>query len=61
MDEGWRVKVSDFGLSRMLEDALVTTMTVCGTPCWTAPEVLRNQKYSGMHGNLVSLQGDTNR
>lgn len=21
-------------------------MTVCGTPCWTAPEVLRNQKYS---------------
>jgi serine/threonine protein kinase len=40
------LQVSDFGLSRMIEDQLSATMTVCGTPCWTAPEVLRNQKYS---------------
>lgn len=46
VDSNWRVKVSDFGLSRMIEDQLSATMTVCGTPCWTAPEVLRNQKYS---------------
>ena len=21
-------------------------MTACGTPCWTAPEILRNQRYT---------------
>src|SRR5690606_31236227 len=36
--------VSDFGLSRSVND--VTTMTACGTPCWAAPEVLRNSHYS---------------
>lgn len=46
VDENWRVKVSDFGLSRLIEEQVSQTMTVCGTPCWTAPEVLRNQKYS---------------
>lgn len=46
LDDGWRVKVADFGLSRIIEEKVSTTMTICGTPCWTAPEVLRNQKYS---------------
>lgn len=46
VDEAWRIKVADFGLSRMIEEHVSATMTVCGTPCWTAPEVLRNQRYS---------------
>ena len=46
VDDAWRVKVADFGLSRMIEEHVSATMTVCGTPCWTAPEVLRNQRYS---------------
>lgn len=46
VDDAWRVKVADFGLSRMIEERVSATMTVCGTPCWTAPEVLRNQRYS---------------
>jgi len=47
VDENWNVKVCDFGLSRKIEDQLSDiTMTSCGTPCWTAPEVLRNEKYS---------------
>ncbi len=25
--------------------ATTHAMTACGTPCWTAPEVLRNEKY----------------
>jgi len=46
VDEYWNVKVCDFGLSRKIEDQLSDlTMTSCGTPCWTAPEVLRNDKY----------------
>jgi len=45
VDENWKVKVSDFGLSRIYGDTQAT-MTACGTPCWTAPEILRNAKYT---------------
>eukprot|EP01090_Pellita_catalonica_P020957 TRINITY_DN7711_c0_g1_i1.p1 TRINITY_DN7711_c0_g1~~TRINITY_DN7711_c0_g1_i1.p1 ORF type:complete len:530 (+),score=70.55 TRINITY_DN7711_c0_g1_i1:14-1603(+) len=46
VDEHWKVKVCDFGLSRIFEQTLSATMTSCGTPCWTAPEVLRGQHYT---------------
>jgi len=46
VDENWKVKVCDFGLCRILtETPENTTLTACGTPCWAAPEILRNQKY----------------
>lgn len=45
LDENWKVKVCDFGLSRLVE-TIASTMTVCGTPCWVAPEVLRNLSYN---------------
>ena len=45
IDEFWKVKVSDFGLSTFFEQAS-QTMTACGTPCWTAPEVLRHLHYT---------------
>eukprot|EP00727_Mastigamoeba_balamuthi_P010624 m51a1_g6184 putative protein tyrosine kinase (1121) ;mRNA; f:40599-46272 len=45
VDENWKVKVSDFGLSTIMEQAS-QTMTACGTPCWTAPEVLKHLHYS---------------
>lgn len=43
--EHWRVKVCDFGLSRLVSQSNAT-MTACGTPSWTAPEVLRNERYT---------------
>eukprot|EP01088_Endostelium_zonatum_P020602 TRINITY_DN7677_c0_g1_i1.p1 TRINITY_DN7677_c0_g1~~TRINITY_DN7677_c0_g1_i1.p1 ORF type:complete len:377 (-),score=59.44 TRINITY_DN7677_c0_g1_i1:155-1285(-) len=46
VDEHWKVKVCDFGLSRIVEESLTGTMTSCGTPCWTAPEILRNERYT---------------
>jgi len=47
VDENWKVKVCDFGLSKILEtQADFTSMTACGTPSWTAPEILRNEKYT---------------
>jgi len=47
VDKDWNVKVSDFGLSRSVsEKEQVSVMTACGTPCWAAPEVLRNMSYS---------------
>eukprot|EP01105_Mastigella_eilhardi_P007948 TRINITY_DN1967_c0_g1_i2.p1 TRINITY_DN1967_c0_g1~~TRINITY_DN1967_c0_g1_i2.p1 ORF type:complete len:618 (-),score=129.83 TRINITY_DN1967_c0_g1_i2:34-1887(-) len=45
VSEMWRVKVSDFGLAKIMDNR-TQTMTACGTPCWTAPEVLRNLHYS---------------
>lgn len=47
MDENWKVKVCDFGLSKILDNQTdLNTMTACGTPSWTAPEILRNEKYT---------------
>lgn len=43
IDDGGNGKVCDFGLSRIYNDR--STMTACGTPCWTAPEILRNESY----------------
>ncbi len=44
VDENWNVKVADFGFARIKEAN--TTMTRCGTPCWTAPEIIRGERYS---------------
>jgi len=44
VDKHWQVKLCDFGLSRITEQN--QTMTACGTPSWTAPEVLRNERYT---------------
>jgi len=45
--DDWSIKVADFGLSRVLNNAQVTqTLTACGTISCSAPEVLRDQRYS---------------
>jgi tRNA A-37 threonylcarbamoyl transferase component Bud32 len=47
VDDNWKVKVCDFGLSRRIyEDTQANTLTMCGTPCYTAPEILRNAHYT---------------
>jgi len=45
VDENWKVKVCDFGLSRIIDTTDNNNMTACGTPSWTAPEILRNEQY----------------
>ena len=37
------IKISDFGLSRIVKDELA--MTACGTPGYVAPEILGGQGY----------------
>ena len=44
VDNYWKVKVCDFGLSR-LSDKSSIAMTACGTPAWSSPELLRGEKY----------------
>ncbi|KAI9032547.1 kinase-like domain-containing protein [Phycomyces nitens] len=39
-----RVKIADFGLSKVIWDN--STLTPCGTVGYTAPEIVRDQKYS---------------
>jgi len=46
IDRDWNLKVSDFGLAKLVGDNEAHTFTVCGTIAWTAPEVLRNTHYS---------------
>lgn len=45
LESNFRCKLTDFGLSRYFDSRRPSTMTVCGTPCWVAPEVFRNEPY----------------
>ena len=44
IDEHLHVKIADFGLARIKQSNI--TMTRCGTPAWTAPEILKRMHYS---------------
>ncbi len=43
IDDNWRAKVADFGMTKFAEDG---TMTQCGSPLWMAPEMIQNKKYN---------------
>jgi len=45
VDEHYKVKISDFGLSKVM-DPQSRTMTSCGTAAWAAPEILKNSRYT---------------
>ena len=45
VDSNFVAKITDFGQSRFQNDG-GRTMTACGSPLWTAPEVIRGEKYS---------------
>ena len=55
VDENLNVKVADFGFARLKEEN--ATMTRCGTPCWTAPEIIRGERYTISHlANVTTIQ-----
>ena len=41
MDSDGYIKLTDFGLSKILDDADDKTFILCGTPQYLAPEVLK--------------------
>lgn len=56
LDENGDLKVSDFGLSALMEskknDGLLHT--TCGTPAYVAPEVIRKKGYDGAKADIWS-------
>ncbi|XP_074574102.1 CBL-interacting protein kinase 18-like [Curcuma longa] len=56
LDENENLKVSDFGLSALVDskrqDGLLHT--TCGTPAYVAPEVIRNMGYDGAKADIWS-------
>jgi protein-serine/threonine kinase len=48
LDSEGHVKLTDFGLSKILEDEDDKAFTLCGTPQYLAPEVLLRQGYDKM-------------
>ena len=48
LDSLGHVKLTDFGLSKILEDEEDKAFTLCGTPQYLAPEVLLRQGYDKM-------------
>jgi serine/threonine protein kinase len=51
MDQNWKVKVCDFGLSCILKSN--EEKTTCGTPAWSAPEVCMSFTFRELKCNIV--------
>jgi serine/threonine protein kinase len=45
IDDNWKIKIGDFGLSRFLKKELEGNSGRIGTPHWMAPEILKGKKY----------------
>ena len=45
MDSNGHIKISDFGLSKILDKPNGKAFTLCGTPQYLAPEIIKNKGY----------------
>ena len=45
LTEDFILKIGDFGLSKYYKNKNVRMSTICGSPCYSAPEMLRGNKY----------------
>jgi serine/threonine protein kinase len=53
LDNHDQLKISDFGLSGIMQTTTVMLSTICGTPHYVAPEVLTGN-YNGMIADIWS-------
>jgi len=54
LDSQDRLKVSDFGLSNLQRSSAEVLQTVCGTPNYVAPEVIKEKGYNGFKADVWS-------
>lgn len=55
LDKNGNVKLCDFGFTREYEGKMSYLQTFCGTVCYSAPEMLRGEKYAGEKVDVWSL------
>jgi serine/threonine protein kinase len=55
LDKNENVKLCDFGFTREYEGVTNYLSTFCGTVCYSAPEMLRGEKYAGEKVDVWSL------
>lgn len=55
LDKNENVKLCDFGFTREYEGKANYLQTFCGTVCYSAPEMLRGEKYAGEKVDVWSL------
>lgn len=48
------IKIIDFGLSNMYQNAQDTLKTACGSPCYAAPEMIAGKDYKGLQVDIWS-------
>lgn len=54
LDGHGRVKIADFGVSRIVKSTQEEMTEQCGTPAYIAPELLRDQGYWGFGADIWS-------
>lgn len=55
LDKHENVKLCDFGFTREYEGKSAHLQTFCGTVCYSAPEMLKGEKYAGEKVDVWSL------
>ena len=55
LDKHGDVKLCDFGFTREYEGRAAHLQTFCGTICYSAPEMLKGEKYAGERVDVWSL------
>lgn len=54
VDQFGRIKICDFGLSKIFDDSTNLTKTPCGSPCYVAPEIVSGFPYDAKKSDIWS-------
>lgn len=55
LDEAGKIKLCDFGISRIVSNHRAIMREQCGTPAYIAPEIMADKGYCGFKSDIWSL------